>query len=84
MPHHPQPGRSTKSLLLGGYCLAIASTAATGTVAAGNTSAGSPDAETLLNARNDDANWLLPAKTYAGNRYTGLNQIDKNNVGTLG
>jgi len=40
-------------------------------------------AETLLNAQHDDANWIVPAKTYAGNRYTGLSQIDKTNVGAL-
>jgi len=34
----------------------------------------SPDA--LLNAGQDDANWILPAKTYSGNRFTGLRQID--------
>jgi alcohol dehydrogenase (cytochrome c) len=43
-----------------------------------------PDAETLLNARQDDANWILPAKSYSGNRYTALKQIDKTNVGDLG
>ena len=41
------------------------------------------DVETLLNAQRDDANWLLPAKTYAGNRYTGLTQIGKTNVSAL-
>jgi alcohol dehydrogenase (cytochrome c) len=34
----------------------------------------------LLEAPHDDDDWLLPAKTYAGNRYTGLTQIDKFNV----
>ena len=42
-----------------------------------------PGTETLLEAPHDDDDWLLPAKTYAGNRYTGLVQIDKSNVGTL-
>jgi glucose dehydrogenase len=42
-----------------------------------------PGTETLLEAPHDDDDWLLPAKTYAGNRYTGLVQIDKANVGTL-
>ena len=42
-----------------------------------------PDEETLLEARHDDDDWVLPAKTYAGNRYTRLTQIDKANVGTL-
>ncbi len=42
-----------------------------------------PGTETLLEAPHDDDDWLLPAKTYAGNRYTGLTQIDKVNVGNL-
>jgi alcohol dehydrogenase (cytochrome c) len=42
-----------------------------------------PHTETLLEAPHDADDWLLPAKTYAGNRYTGLTQIDKANVGTL-
>jgi glucose dehydrogenase len=43
-----------------------------------------PRTDTLLNAQLDNANWILPAKTYAGNRYTALTQIDKTNVGALG
>jgi glucose dehydrogenase len=42
-----------------------------------------PGTEMLLEAPYDDDDWLLPAKTYAGNRYTGLTQIDKINVGNL-
>jgi alcohol dehydrogenase (cytochrome c) len=36
-----------------------------------------------LRAQTDDANWILPARSYAGNRYTPLSQISKTNVGTL-
>src|SRR5258708_31012970 len=43
-----------------------------------------PDDKPLLDARLDDAHWTLPAKTYSGNRYTALTQIDKTNVATLG
>ena len=43
-----------------------------------------PRADTLLSAQQDDANWILPAKTYAGNRYTALTQIDRTNLGALG
>ena len=50
---------------------------------AGDTATNFPSAETLLNAQHDDANWVLPAKTYAGNRYTALTQIDKTNAGAL-
>ena len=84
MPRYPRPGRWSKSLRMSASCLALALAGATATAAAGNTAANSPDAETLLNAAHDDANWVLPAKTYAGNRYTTLNQIDKTNVGGLG
>ena len=42
-----------------------------------------PSADDLLRAGQDDNNWVLFAKTYAGNRYTALRQIDKTNVGSL-
>ena len=38
----------------------------------------------LLGAQTDNSNWILPARTYAGNRYTTLTQINKTNVGDLG
>jgi hypothetical protein len=44
---------------------------------AGSTTTNFPDSDTLLNAQHDDTNWVLPAKTYAGNRNTGLKQITK-------
>ena len=54
------------------------------TAFAGSTAASVPDARVLLHAGEDDGNWVLPAKTYAGNRYISLMQIDKTNVGSLG
>jgi alcohol dehydrogenase (cytochrome c) len=33
--------------------------------------------------RGDDTNWILPAKTYAGNRYTNLAQINPGTVKSL-
>jgi alcohol dehydrogenase (cytochrome c) len=42
-----------------------------------------PSANALLNAEQDDADWVLPAKTYSGNRFTALTQIDKTNVAAL-
>jgi hypothetical protein len=33
-----------------------------------STVASTPSAQTLLNAAHDEADWILPAKTYAGNR----------------
>ena len=44
----------------------------------------SPDARSLLGSQSDNTNWILPARTYAGNRYTTLAQINKSNVGALG
>jgi hypothetical protein len=42
---------------------------------------GTPDARTLLGAQTDNGNWILPARTYAGNRYTTLTQINKTTLG---
>jgi len=36
---------------------------------------GAPDARTLLGAQTDNSNWILPARTYAGNR---LHSADAN------
>jgi alcohol dehydrogenase (cytochrome c) len=41
------------------------------------------DTTALLQASTDGADWLIPGKTYAGNRLTTLTQIDPSNVGTL-
>ena len=54
------------------------------TAFADSTAANLPDSGDLLHAGEDDGNWVLPAKTYAGNRYISLMQIDKANVGSLG
>jgi alcohol dehydrogenase (cytochrome c) len=37
----------------------------------------------LLQAQRNGADWLIPGKSYAGNRFTTLTQIDPSNVGTL-
>src|SRR5579863_8097783 len=44
---------------------------------------GAPDMRALLRAQADNTNWILPASSYAGNRYTTLAQINKTNVGLL-
>src|SRR5579863_1760975 len=44
---------------------------------------GASDTSALLQAGTDGADWLVPGKTYAGNRLTTLTQIDPSNVGTL-
>jgi alcohol dehydrogenase (cytochrome c) len=64
-------------------CLALLFAGATATTFGASTATNLPDAKTLLGAPQDSADWLLPARTYSGNRYTPLTQIDKTNVGTL-
>jgi glucose dehydrogenase len=66
------------------YCTTFASVLLTASAVADGAGASFPHADTLLSAQKDDANWVLPAKTYAGNRYTALTQIDRTNVGALG
>ena len=84
MSHHFQPHHRSKFLRAAVSCLALAFTGVAAIALAASAAARFPDAKTLLDARQDDANWILPAKSYSGNRYTALMQIDKTNVGTLG
>jgi alcohol dehydrogenase (cytochrome c) len=65
-------------------CLALLFARATATTFGASTVTNLPDTETLLGASQDETNWSLPAKTYSGNRYTALTQIDKTNVDELG
>ena len=41
------------------------------------------DGAALLQAGANGANWLVPGKSYSGNRLTTLTQIDPSNVGTF-
>jgi lanthanide-dependent methanol dehydrogenase len=41
------------------------------------------NAPDLLELQNDDAQWVMPAKNYASTRYSGLDQINANNVRRL-
>jgi alcohol dehydrogenase (cytochrome c) len=41
------------------------------------------DSAALLSAASNDANWMIPGKTYAGNRVTGLDEITPGNVPQL-
>lgn len=41
------------------------------------------DSSALLAAGSDDANWLIPGKSYSGNRVTGLDEITPANVAQL-
>jgi alcohol dehydrogenase (cytochrome c) len=75
--------RRTGTLRVQACCLALAFAGVTATALAANPGASAPIADALLNAEHDDANWILPAETYAGNRFTALTQIDKTNVGAL-
>ena len=49
----------------------------------GGGSSSTSDTAALLQAAANGADWLIPGKTYAGNRLTTLTQIDPSNVGTL-
>ncbi len=42
-----------------------------------------PSATDFVNAASDNANWILPAKSYTGNHYTGATQVTPDNVGGL-
>lgn len=55
-------------------------TACSGGNGANNTSS---DSAGLLAAASNDANWIIPGKTYAGNRLTGLDEITPANVAQL-
>jgi alcohol dehydrogenase (cytochrome c) len=74
---------STTSRRLGPICLLLALANVAAPAFAADADAGGPNPGRLLTAREDDANWTLPAKTYAGNRFTALKQIDKGNVAGL-
>jgi glucose dehydrogenase len=50
------------------------------TTAYGQSGAASSPSQTLVNAQHDEADWIPPAKTYSGNRFT---QITKTNVSNL-
>jgi alcohol dehydrogenase (cytochrome c) len=75
---------TTMKRLMSASCLSLLFVAATATAFGASTATNLPDAKTLLSAPRDEVNWSLPAKTYAGNRYTALTQIDRTNVDTLG
>jgi alcohol dehydrogenase (cytochrome c) len=84
MSHHSQRHHRSKFLRAAVFCLALVVAGVTAMALAASTAASFPDDKTLLGASQDDANWILPARSYSGNRYTALTQIDKANVGTLG
>ena len=49
----------------------------------GNGGSSASDSAALLQAQANGADWLVPGKSYAGNRLTTLTQIDPSNVATL-
>jgi alcohol dehydrogenase (cytochrome c) len=68
----------------GSSASSLSSTANASQIAQATPSAKSgPDASALLNAADDNDNWMLPGKIYHNNRYTGLEQITPQNVHTL-
>lgn len=46
-------------------------------------SSGAPTAQDYANAAGDNSNWVLPAKSYTGNRYVTSSQITPENVSRL-
>jgi alcohol dehydrogenase (cytochrome c) len=79
----PSPNQRSVRLRVPAFCLALTFVGLTATALAGSIAANFPGSKALLNASLDDGNWILPAKTYSGNRFTALAQIGKTNVGTL-
>jgi alcohol dehydrogenase (cytochrome c) len=67
----------------GVICLLLGLSGVTAPALAADAAASGPNAATLLEASQDDVNWILPARTYSGNRFTPLRQIDKRNVANL-
>lgn len=69
------------------YKKLIAATALGGMIFAGaavaQTTSEGPTQKDFLNAGNDTANWILPARTYKGNRYIEESQITAANVDQL-
>jgi alcohol dehydrogenase (cytochrome c) len=78
------PARQRESVRTAVQWLALVLAGMAAMALARNAAVRVPGSTTLLNAGQDDNNWILPAKTYSGNRYTALTQIDKSNVDTLG
>jgi alcohol dehydrogenase (cytochrome c) len=72
----------TLRILAAGCLILSMVSCARGNGANGVTSAPS-DANALLSAGSDNANWMIPGKTYAGNRVTALDDITPANVGEL-
>ena len=68
------------ALLAGCGTSSSTSTAASATPTPADTG---PDSKMLLASALDNANWPIPGKTYSGNRYTGLTQINESNVAKL-
>jgi alcohol dehydrogenase (cytochrome c) len=73
--------------ILAGCALGLCAGCSSATVTAQSTASAEPistvDAAALTNAASDDADWLLPGKSYANNRYTGLGEITPQNVAQL-
>jgi len=67
---------------LGAFVFGLALCCGAGLAEAGDAS--TPGGKALLDAGGNDNEWVLPAKTYEGNPYTGLRQITPDNVGGLG
>jgi alcohol dehydrogenase (cytochrome c) len=72
-------GRTALRTLATGWVI-LALAACSGGNSGGNTPS---DSAALLAAGTNDANWVIPGKSYAGNRVTGLDEITPANVSQL-
>jgi alcohol dehydrogenase (cytochrome c) len=80
----PQIRPLVRNKIRSAWCIGLLSACMASPAIADTNAVTTPDSKALLNAQADDANWILPGKTYQGNRYTALTQITPHNVGTLG
>jgi alcohol dehydrogenase (cytochrome c) len=60
--------------------LGLCNACATSSAATAGSPVAAVDAAALTAAAGNDADWLLPGKSYANNRYTGLSEITPQNV----
>jgi alcohol dehydrogenase (cytochrome c) len=78
---------TTKQVPIGGFVLATAFCALAvpfSDAIADPVATAEPSPQALLRADKADGDWVLTAKSYLGNRFSGLTQITPQNVSTLG
>ncbi len=71
------------AVMLSGCSTSTSTTSAASPGPVASASSAQPDARALLAAAQNDDDWMIPGKTYGGNRLTGLSQITAQNVASL-